>query len=127
MTDPASWLQGIDIFIFDCDGVIWRGDSAIPGAAATLDKLRAAGKKCFFVTNNSTKSRQGYKKKFDGLGLPAAADEIFSSSFAAAAYMEQTNFKATGKKVYVIGETGISEELDLIGVPWLGAEGDADK
>jgi len=127
MTDPASWLQGIDIFIFDCDGVIWRGDSAIPGAAATLDKLRAAGKKCFFVTNNSTKSRQGYKKKFDGLGLPAAADEIFSSSFAAAAYMEQTNFKATGKKVYVIGETGISEELDQIGVPWLGAEGDADK
>lgn len=26
-------------------------------------------------------------------------EEIFSSSFAAAAYLEQTNFKATGKKV----------------------------
>jgi len=122
MQDPEAWLKGIDIFIFDCDGVIWRGDSAIPGAAATLDKLRAAGKKCFFVTNNSTKSREGYKGKFGSLGLPAAAEEIFSSSFAAAAYLEQTNFKATGKKVYVIGEKGITEELDLIGVPWIGAE-----
>jgi hypothetical protein len=35
------------------------------------------------------------------------------------AYMyQQTKFKATGKKVYIVGERGISEELDLIGVPW---------
>merc|ERR1712232_5724 len=45
----------------------------------------------------------------------------------AAAYMEQINFKASGKKVYVIGEKGITEELDLIGVPWIGAEADTDK
>ena len=31
------------------------------------------------------------------------AEEIFSSSFAAAAYLEQTKFKETGKKVYIIG------------------------
>ena len=32
------------------------------------------------------------------------AEEIFSSSFAAAAYLEQTKFKESGKKVYIIGE-----------------------
>jgi 4-nitrophenyl phosphatase/phosphoglycolate phosphatase len=82
----------------------------------------------FFVTNNSTKSRAGYKKKFDGLGLDTVpAEEIFSSSFAAAAYLEKTKFKATGKSVYVIGEVGIGEELDLIGVPWKGGPLDNDK
>ena len=82
----------------------------------------------FFVTNNSTKSRAGYKKKFDKLGLSSVpAEEIFSSSFAAAAYLEQINFKATGKKVYVIGEVGICEELDLIGVPYIGGPADAGK
>jgi len=81
----------------------------------------------FFVTNNSTKSRKGYKKKFDSLGLDVPSEEIFSSSFAAAAYLEQTNFKATGKKVYVIGEVGICEELDLIGVPHIGGPDDAGK
>jgi 4-nitrophenyl phosphatase/phosphoglycolate phosphatase len=100
----------------------------IDGIPETLDKLRKAGKKMFFVTNNSTKSRAGYKKKFDGLGLTdVPAEEIFSSSFAAAAYLEQTKFKDTGKKVYVIGEVGICEELDLIGVPYLGGPADKDK
>ena len=168
------------MFIFDCDGVIWKGDTVlfrslgrarmrvlrhtlcisrscptdyqhscpalttsplpflslslstllsqlIDGVPAILDKLRAAGKKCFFVTNNSTKSRKGYKGKFDSLGLNVQPEEIFSSSFAAAAYLEQIRFRDTGKKVYILGERGIQEELDLIGVPWIGGEGDATK
>jgi len=128
LSEPQSeLLDKVDIFIFDCDGVIWRGDSLIPGIPETLAKLRAAGKRMFFVTNNSTKSRAGYKKKFDSLGLDIPAEEIFSSSFAAAAYLEQTNFKATGKKVYIIGEIGICEELDLIGVPYIGGPADAGK
>uniref|UniRef100_A0A0G4HDR1 Phosphoglycolate phosphatase n=1 Tax=Chromera velia CCMP2878 TaxID=1169474 RepID=A0A0G4HDR1_9ALVE len=122
-----EFLKGIDVIVFDCDGVIWRGDSVIPGIPDVLDKLRALGKRLFFVTNNSTKSRKGYKKKFTDLGLDVQDEEIFSSSFAAAAYFEQTKFKETGKKVYVVGETGIEEELDLVGVPWIGATKDKDK
>lgn len=100
----------------------------IDGIPETLAKLRAAGKKMFFVTNNSTKSRAGYKKKFDGLGLnDVPAEEIFSSSFAAAAYLEQIKFKDTGKKVYIIGEVGICEELDLIDVPYIGGPADSNK
>eukprot|EP00525_Craspedostauros_australis_P009909 CAMPEP_0198118016 /NCGR_PEP_ID=MMETSP1442-20131203/20040_1 /TAXON_ID= /ORGANISM="Craspedostauros australis, Strain CCMP3328" /LENGTH=353 /DNA_ID=CAMNT_0043776189 /DNA_START=133 /DNA_END=1194 /DNA_ORIENTATION=+ len=120
-------LDQVDTFIFDCDGVIWRGDSLIEGIPETLEKLRKLGKKMFFVTNNSTKSRAGYKKKFDSLGLDIPAEEIFSSSFAAAAYLEQTKFKETGKKVYIIGEVGICEELDLIDVPYIGGPADSDK
>ena len=82
----------------------------------------------FFDTNNSTKPRKGYKSKFDYLGLTnVPPEEIFLSSFAAAAYLEQTKFKESGKKVYVIGEVGIGEELDLIGVDWFGAEDDKGK
>jgi ribonucleotide monophosphatase NagD (HAD superfamily) len=32
-------------------------------------KLRAMGKKIFFVTNNSTKTRDGFLKKFNELGF----------------------------------------------------------
>jgi ribonucleotide monophosphatase NagD (HAD superfamily) len=63
-----------------------------------------------------------------GLGLTEVPpEEIFSSLFAAAAYLEQINFKATGKKVYVIGEVGIYEELDLIDAPYLGGPADNGK
>jgi len=123
----SEMLDQVDVFIFDCDGVIWKGDSVIDGVPEILEKLRKAGKKMFFVTNNSTKSRAGYKSKFDSLGLDVQAEEIFSSSFAAAAYLEQIKFKESGKKVYILGERGIQEELDIIGVPWIGGEGDATK
>ncbi|CAM9623778.1 unnamed protein product, partial [Ectocarpus sp. 12 AP-2014] len=112
--DPVGqMLDKTDVFIFDCDGVIWKGDSLIEGVPSVLDRLRLAGKRIFFVTNNSTKSRKGYKSKFDSLGVEP--EEICSSSFAAAAYLEQTRFKDTGKRVYIVGEVGIEEELDLIG------------
>ena len=122
----SDLLQKTDVFIFDCDGVIWKGDSVIDGVPAVLDKLRELGKMVFFVTNNSTKSRKGYLKKFTGLGLNVKPEEIFSSSFAAAAYLEQ-NPLPPGKKVYIIGQEGIGEELDLLKIPHFGALEDKDK
>ncbi|EFN52873.1 hypothetical protein CHLNCDRAFT_58743 [Chlorella variabilis] len=119
-------LDKVDCFIFDCDGVIWRGDSVIDGVPETLDMLRGMGKQLVFVTNNSTKSRAGYLNKFTSLGLNVAAEEIYSSSYAAAAYLESIQFPKD-KKVYVVGEVGIQEELDLKGISHLGGPADADK
>ncbi|CAI5933309.1 unnamed protein product, partial [Closterium sp. NIES-64] len=48
-----------------------------------------------FVTNNSTKSRKQYGKKFESLGLTVTEEEIFASSFAAAAYLTSINFRRT--------------------------------
>ena len=121
-------LNGVGAFIFDCDGVIWRGDSVLPGVPETLDALRALGKKLVFVTNNSTKSREGYLGKFKSLGLNVNAEEIYSSSFAAAAYLQSKSFPTDGsKKVYVVGEVGICDELDLAGIQYLGGPADSDK
>jgi len=120
-------LNGAKAFIFDCDGVIWRGDKLIEGIPETIEALRAAGKKLIFVTNNSTKSREGYLKKFLSLGLNISAEEIYSSSYAAAAYLKSKNFPTDGsKKVYVIGEVGIMEELALANIPHFGGPEDAD-
>ena len=58
------------------------------------------GKKLVFVTNNSTKSRKGYLGKFTGLGLNVSAEEIYSSSYAAAAYLESIDFPKD-KKVQI--------------------------
>ena len=122
--EARSLVDATETFIFDCDGVIWKGDSLIEGVPETLDLLRSMGKRLIFVTNNSTKSRQGYTKKFESLGLKVSAEEIFSSSFAAAAYLESIDFK---KKAYVVGEKGILEELDGVGVKYIGGESDAGK
>ncbi|KAM3280826.1 hypothetical protein P3S67_027846 [Capsicum chacoense] len=84
------------------------------------------GKKLVFVTNNSTKSRTQYAKKFHSLGIPVNEDEIFSSSFSAAMYLKVNDFPRE-KKVYVIGEEGILEELEQAGFTALGGPADGKK
>lgn len=54
---------------------IRKGDALISDKVPlVLDQLRKRGKKIYFVTNNSTKSRKGYLKKFLSLGLTISPD-----------------------------------------------------
>ena len=39
--DKQALIDKVSAFIFDCDGVIWRGDSVIDGVPETLDWLRS--------------------------------------------------------------------------------------
>ncbi|XP_058114881.1 phosphoglycolate phosphatase 2-like isoform X1 [Magnolia sinica] len=119
-------FDSVEAFLFDCDGVIWKGDKLIEGVPQTLEMLRSRGKKLVFVTNNSTKSRKSYAKKFQMLGVTVSEEEIFCSSFAAAMYLKSIDFPQE-KKVYVIGEEGILEELELAGFTGLGGPEDRDK
>nr|GEW26128.1 phosphoglycolate phosphatase 1B, chloroplastic-like [Tanacetum cinerariifolium] len=111
---------------FVYSGVIWKGDSLIEGVPETLELLRSKGKRLVFVTNNSTKSRKQYGKKFETLGLSVNEEEIFASSFAAAAYLQSIDFPKD-KKIYVIGEEGILIELELAGFSYLGGPEDGGK
>lgn len=55
------------------------------------------------MTNNSTKSRKGYLNKFTSLGLSITPEEIYSSSYAAAAYLESVEFPKDKKvRVHVL-------------------------
>ena len=78
--DYKGLLDKYDTWLFDCDGVLWQGDRMIEGVPEVLSLLRTHKKRIFFVTNNATKSRKSYKKKFDQLGLEA---HVVSGVFAA--------------------------------------------
>ena len=130
-TDLPEGARGLVEMAFGLRTTPAPEPAPVPASAlgeAPLAALRAAGKQLVFVTNNSTKSRAGYLGKFKSLGLDVKAEEIYSSSFAAAAYLQANNFPTDGsKKVYVVGEVGIGEELELAGIPYTGGPDDAGK
>ena len=64
MSRIRSELAHLKTFIFDCDGVLWRGNEKLPHVANFMKLLRAENKNVFFVTNNSTKTRSQYVSKF---------------------------------------------------------------
>ncbi|KXN83812.1 4-nitrophenylphosphatase [Leucoagaricus sp. SymC.cos] len=118
--DYEALLNDYDTWLFDCDGVLWRGDQVIDGAVEVLNILRKRGKKLVFVTNNATKSRRSYKKKFDQVGLDVHVDEIYGSAYAAAVYISSVVKLPKDKKVYVIGQAGLEEELQDEGIAFIG-------
>eukprot|EP00624_Nannochloropsis_granulata_P002445 evm.model.NODE_22250_length_37452_cov_20.338779.7 len=107
----TSILDKYDTFVFDCDGVLWRGAELLPGSARTLALLRTRGKRVFFVTNNSSKSRAEYVNKFTKLKIPVNISEIIPSSWAAAEYLRVE--RPDVKKAFVIGCQGLVDELAL--------------
>ncbi|KAH6627847.1 HAD-like domain-containing protein [Chaetomium tenue] len=116
-----EFIDLFDVFLLDCDGVIWSGDHVFEGIPETLEYLRSRGKKVVFVTNNSTKSREEYLKKFTGLGIPSDVEEIFGSAYSSAIYISRIlQLPAPKNKVFVLGEAGIEHELRSENVPFIG-------
>lgn len=111
-------LESVDSVLFDCDGVIWRGDQAIPGAPQVINLLKEHGKKVFFVTNNSTKTRKMYADKMSSLGFNVGEEEIFGTAYCCAMYLK-TVCKLEGK-VYLIGSNAMKQELEAVGIQQTG-------
>jgi phosphoglycolate/pyridoxal phosphate phosphatase family enzyme len=133
LSSCQKFVDNIDIFIFDCDGVFWRGQQVIDRANDVLNHLKILNKKVYFITNNSRKSRSGMLKHFHELGLMnVELSQILTSSYAAAWYLQSKGFGSnskldTNKKVYVIGQEGLCEEFDLFSIPHIGGPSDNNR
>jgi ribonucleotide monophosphatase NagD (HAD superfamily) len=115
-TAAPSIVDKYDNWIFDCDGVLWSGGAALPGSVAAISALQAAGKNIIFVTNNSAKSRADYTEKFASVGFQnVGLEQINTSGSAAAEFCVANGIR----KAFVVGESGTSDELELLGVETL--------
>ena len=112
-----SWYTSTTTFLLDCDGVLWRASEGVAGVAETISLLRNEGRRVFFVTNNSTKSRDEYVAKLASVcGISSSPEDIISSAFAAAAYCKTRGFT----RAYVVGQRGLADELAAVGVTPIG-------
>nr|XP_028697401.1 glycerol-3-phosphate phosphatase isoform X1 [Macaca mulatta] len=118
-------LADVDTLLFDCDGVLWRGETAVPGAPEALRALRARGKRLGFITNNSSKTRAAYAEKLRRLGFggpagPGAGLEVFGTAYCTALYLSQRLAGAPAPKAYVLGSPALAAELEAVGVTSVG-------
>jgi 4-nitrophenyl phosphatase len=106
-------------WILDLDGVVWLGPEPIPGAVDAVRRLRAAGERVLFLTNNSSASVGDYLAKLVGLGIPAEPGDLLTSAQAAARLLEP------GTTALVCAGPGVDEALRARGVTTV-REGRAD-
>lgn len=112
------------LYVFDLDGVVYRGHEPQPGAADTILTLRDRGNIIRFFTNNSSMSRYAYSEKLGSMGIPTPIDDIMTSSYATALYLLEKG--ARDKYIYKIGEKGIADEIASAGLEILPDDTDKD-
>lgn len=105
-------LNNIDAVLFDLDGTIYYGPEPISGANETIEYFRNAGKKIFFTTNNSTKTRRQIYERLVNMKINCNLEEVLTSGYVAAMYCKHNNLQ----NVYIFGSTNLIEEFNELGV-----------
>ena len=103
-------LGGIGLFLLDLDGTFYLDGTPLPGALDFLAALRKRGIPFAFLTNNSSRGRQEYLDRMNGMGAQITGREILTSADATIDYLN---------------EEGFSREILLIGTPSLAAQFEA--
>jgi len=103
--------------MLDLDGVVYRGDHAVDGAPDLLRRVREAGLRLAFVTNNAARTPDAVARQLRSLGIDAQAGDVVTSAQAAA--REVAARVPAGSPVLVIGGEGLEvalRERDLVPV-----------
>ena len=110
-----------DAFLFDLDGVLYRGSSPVPHASVSLARLRALGKGVAFVTNNSGRPPSRVAERLRAVGVEASLEEVETSALATASILAGRGVE----RVFVVGEGGLVGALAAAGVEVVPGEPDA--
>lgn len=96
-------------YLIDLDGTMYRGKEPIPAASRFIKRLQENKIPYLFVTNNSSKTQKEVADNLiQNFGVQTSEKEVYTSSLATADYLTSLG---GGKKVYIIGETGIRDAL----------------
>lgn len=113
-------LTHIKNLILDMDGVLWRGETALPGLVEFFATLRRLEIGFALATNNATKTAVQYVEKLARFGVDIPAAAIVTSAEATAAYLRQEYGEETAvaeTAVYVVGESGLHNAMMAQGFP----------
>ncbi len=106
-------LKDKKYFLFDIDGTIAIDDTLYEGSRKLLAYIDSIGGRSFYITNNSTKSRKDYVKKFEKWGIYTQEEQFMTASYVACRYLKK---HYGDRRLFVIGTPSFEEELREYGL-----------
>lgn len=85
--------MGLKAVLLDLGGVVYVGDTPVPGAVAAIARLRQAGIGVRFLTNTTRSSRRMLLQKLRAMGMDIADEELFTPSLAARQRIEREGLR----------------------------------
>ena len=111
MTTGVTYASGEpmpSVVLLDLDGVVWLAHEPIDGSVAAIARLRAAGVRVLFVTNNSNSTVEEQEDALGAIGVPAHGD-VLTSAMAGATLVHP------GERVLVCGGPGVVQAVERRG------------
>jgi 4-nitrophenyl phosphatase len=106
-------LHEIRAVISDMDGVLWRGETPLPGVAEFFGGLRRKGIPFVLATNNATTTFEHVARRLREVGFEPNEKEVLSSADAAASFLRRE--LPAGSPVLVVGEDALTSALSRAG------------
>jgi 4-nitrophenyl phosphatase len=106
-------LSRFRALIIDLDGVLWIGETALPGLAQFFAALRRRGLRFQLVSNNAAATPESVCQKLSRMGVEVAAADVLTSSQASATFLEGR--VEPGSPILVVGEAGLQEAIRRAG------------
>ena len=106
--------------LLDLDGVVYVGDSPVPGAADVVDWLTRDGIPFRFLTNTSSRPRGAIAEKLSGMGIHASDDDILTPAVAAMSWLRH---HSPGRPALFVPSATASEFAELDPLPDDAEEG----
>jgi 4-nitrophenyl phosphatase len=119
-SSPAQLLATLRGLILDMDGVLWEGETPLPGMPEFLSFLRAEQIRMMFATNNASLTPESYVRKLARLGAEVPREEILTSAIVTAEYLKSV--VRPGEKVFLIGEEGLIRAVEEAGLQAAGPD-----
>jgi NagD protein len=104
--------QAIKNVIIDMDGVLVSGRNLIPGAREFIERVEQQSMPFLVLTNNSIYTPRDLSHRLRTLGLEIHHKRIFTSAMATANFLDSQHPKG---KVFIIGESGLTDAMYSIG------------
>jgi NagD protein len=100
-------------YVLDLDGTVYLGDELLPGAADTMARIRRAGSRLVFLTNNPLRSADSYAQRLASFGVAAAASEILTPLSVLTSYLQARH---PGETVLTVAEPLVDQTLSAAGI-----------
>ena len=101
----------------DLDGVVWLTHQPIAGSVDAIRRIRDAGHRVLFVTNNSYATADDQARILEEIGIPAMGDVVTASQAAG------TLLRA-GDRVLTCGGPGVTQAIEQSGATIVGRSDD---
>jgi 4-nitrophenyl phosphatase len=101
-------LHACEAIVCDLDGTLYLDGTPFKESRPFLEKILASGRRLYYFTNNTSKSRSSYLEKLQHLQFPVNDDMLITAADCTYHYLQS---RQLGTDIYLIGNSDLQSDF----------------